>query len=181
MTREEGPGSWALVVALLALLALGAGGPLLSGAPGGPSAPLELAAWRGAPDLDGPTIRDVRAVPPLARPGESVSLVAVITDPDGVQASWVLIEAPDVDLNMTLVAFGDTWYLNRSWQTPGVYGFQVWAQDGAGNLSTAPGSFQVQASLAGTLALVVLLGTLLAVGAGAILFLLVRRGSGRRG
>ena len=181
MTFEGGPGSWAIVLALLALLVFGAGGPLLSGAHGGPSEPSDPAAWRGAPDIHGPTIRDVRSIPPLARPGERVSLGAVITDPDGVQAAWVLIEAPDVDLNITLVPFGDTWYLNRSWQTPGVYGFQIWAQDGEGNLSMVPGSFHVQASLAGTFALVLLIGTLFTVGAGAVLFLLFHRGSGRRG
>ncbi len=181
MTSEDGPGSWAIVLALLAFLVFAAGGPFLSDAHGGPSERSDPAAWRGAPDLQGPAIREVRSIPPLARPGESVSLGAVITDPDGVQAVWVLIEAPDVDLNMTLVPFGDTWYLNRSWQTPGVYGFQIWAQDGAGNLSMALGSFQVQASLAGTFALVLLLGTLFAVGAGGVLVLLIRRGSGRRG
>ncbi len=181
MTSEGGPGSWATVLALLALLVFGAGGPLLSGVHGSPSEPSDPAAWRGAPDLHGPTIRDVRSIPPLARPGEGVSLGAVITDPDGVQAAWVLIEAPDVDLNITLVPFGDTWYLNRSWQTLGVYGFQIWAQDGEGHLSMAPGSFQVQASLARTFALVLLLGTLFAVGAGAALVLLIHRGSGRRG
>ncbi|MEE9173577.1 MAG: hypothetical protein V3U30_01215, partial [Thermoplasmata archaeon] len=141
LTSEEGPGSWAIVLALLVLLVFGAGEPLLSGAHGGPSEPSDPVAWRGAPDLHGPTIRDVRSVPPLARPGERVSLGAVITDTDGVQAAWVLIDAPDVDLNITLVPFGDTWYLNRSWQTPGVYRFQIWAQDGEENLSMAPGSF----------------------------------------
>ncbi len=181
MTSEEGPGSWPIVLALLVLLVFGAGEPLLSGAHGGPSEPSDPVAWRGAPDLHGPTIRDVRSVPPLARPGERVSLGAVITDTDGVQAAWVLIDAPDVDLNITLVPFGDTWYLNRSWQTPGVYRFQIWAQDGEENLSMVPGSFHVQASLAGTFALVLLLGTLFTVGAGAILFLLFHRSSGRRG
>ncbi|MFQ5553656.1 MAG: hypothetical protein ACE5EW_08100, partial [Thermoplasmata archaeon] len=57
----------------------------------------------------------------------------------------------------------------------GVYRFEIFAQDGAGNLNAAAGSFQVQDSLAGPFALVVLFGTLLGVGAGAFAFLLLRR------
>ncbi|MFQ5986803.1 MAG: hypothetical protein ACE5KQ_05540 [Thermoplasmata archaeon] len=168
--RSSRRASW-----LALLLIMGGSGSLLEGAAGALPLPASSPEWQESADVVGPTIQDVRATPPLARPGEVVSLEARITDPSGVQAAWVLIEAPDVDLNVTLVASGDLWFLNRSWESQGVYRFEILAQDGAGNVNTAIGSFQVQDSLAGAFALLVLFGTLLGVGAGALAYLLVRR------
>lgn len=147
----------------------------------GPSAPVKARDRQAPVDREGPLIQDVRAIPPVARPGEVVSLGARITDSSGVRSAWVRIQAPDVDLNVTLVASGDAWFLNRSWETRGGYGFEIGAQDGVGNLNTATGSFQVLDSLAGTFGLVILLGTLVAVGAGALAYLWIRyRTLGRR-
>ncbi len=156
------------------LLLLLVEGSLLAGTGGAPLLPDSTLARQGGPDQEGPTIADVRATPPRARPGEMVSLGATITDASGVRAAWVRIEGPGLDLNVTLVAFGATWFLNRSWETTGVYRFDVGAQDGAGNINTAPGSFHVQDSLAGTFGLVLLFGTLFAVGAGAFVVLWIR-------
>ena len=137
--------------------------------------PIGTQAGPAGPDPEGPSISNVRATPPLARPFETVSIGAVITDPSGIPSAWVRIEGPGVNLNVTLVAFGDMWFLNRSWESVGGYAFEIGAVDGDGNINTAAGSFQVQDSLANTFGLVVLLGTLLAVGSGAIIVLWFRR------
>ncbi len=167
-----------LSVAAFTLLTLVACAPL-GGQPAvadhAPTLGPDTMARQAGPDLEGPSIVNVRASPPLARPGEIVSLGAVITDPSGVSVAWVRIEGPGVDLNVTLVAFGDAWFLNRSWETPGGYAFEIGAQDGVGNVNAAAGRFQIQESLANTFGLVVLLGTLLAVGAGALVVLWFRR------
>ncbi|MFQ5553583.1 MAG: hypothetical protein ACE5EW_07715, partial [Thermoplasmata archaeon] len=105
---------------LALLLIMGGSGSLLEGAADDLPLSARSPEWQKSADVVGPTVQDVRANPPLARPGEVVSLEARITDPSGVQAAWVLIEAPDVDLNVTLVAFGDLWFLNRSWESLGV-------------------------------------------------------------
>lgn len=162
-----------LLAALLAPFPLGA----VSGTVPGASASSLGAPDRKAPaDGEGPTIRQVRASPPVARPGETVSLAAEITDPSGVLAAWVLVEGPEVDLNITLVPFGETWYLNRSWEAPGGYLFHIGAEDGAGNVSMATGSFQVQGSLMDTFAAVLVIGTLLVAGAAGVIFLVLQRG-----
>lgn len=95
-------------------------------------------------DFEGPSIRDITAFPAVAGVGESVSLSATITDPSGVSAAWVVIAGPEVMLNSTLVPFGDRWVLNRTWEAPGTYEFEIWAQDGAGNFNMALGSFEIQ-------------------------------------
>lgn len=104
-----------------------------------------------------------------------MSLGAAITDPSGVGGAWVRIEGPGVDLNVTLVGFGDMWFLNRSWEMTGAYDFEIGAQDTIGNVNAAIGSFQVRDSLADTFGLVVLLGTLLGVGGGTLAVLWYRR------
>lgn len=160
---------------LLLTITLLVEGSVLAGTEGAPRLLGGPMARQGGLDLEGPTIVDVRATPSRSRPGEVVSLGATITDASGVRAAWVRIEGPGLDLNVTLVPFGASWFLNRSWETPGVYRFAIGAQDGAGNINTAPGSFHVQDSLAGTLGLVLLYGTLLAAGPGAFIVLWVRR------
>ena len=126
-------------------------------------------------DLDGPSITGVLASPGVVRPGETVSIGATITDPSGVEIAWIVVEGPDVTLNITLVRFGDRWFLNRSWEAAGSYRFVIGAEDGVGNVHTEAGSFQVQDSLAGTFGLVVLLGTLFTVGSGTLVYLWIHR------
>lgn len=145
-----------------------------------PSGPL---MWRfltsGVADLEGPAIGDVVASPSVARPGEMVSVGATITDPSGVAAAWVVVRFPDVTLNLTLVRFGDRWYLNRSWEAPGTYQFEIGAQDGAGNLNTAAGGFQIRVPGPDPLLIVAIAGSL--AGGVALLvayFLFRRRGKG---
>lgn len=159
---------------LLLLVLLVVEGSPFEGTDGAPLLLVSTIARQGGLDQEGPTIVDVRATPPRAHPGEMVSLGATITDASGVRAAWVRVEGPGLDLNVTLVGFGASWFLNRSWETTGVYRFDIGAQDGAGNINTAPGSFHVQDSLAGTFGLVLLLGTLLAAGAGALVVLWIR-------
>ncbi len=132
-------------------------------------------------DLDGPSITGLLASPSVAQPGETVSIGATIVDPSGVAIAWIVVEGPDVTLNITLVRFGDRWFLNRSWEAAGSYRLVIGAQDGVGNVQTADGSFQVQDSLAGTFGLVVLLGTLLTVGSGALVYLWIHRIRARKG
>ncbi len=129
----------------------------------------------GVSDVDSPSITEVSVSPSVARPGEFVSIGATITDSSGVASAWIVVEGPDVILNITLVQFGDRWFLNRSWEAAGTYEFVIGAQDMVGNVNTTPGSFRVEESLAGTFGLLVLYGTLLALGAGGLVYLWIRR------
>lgn len=160
------------LLGVLGLVVLGIGDELLGSGEGAPPSDREL---QDALDDEGPAIRNVRATPPVAFPDEVISLGATITDPSGVMAAWILIETPAVGLNITLVRFGDEWFLNRSWETPGAYRFQIWAEDGLGNLSMASGDFQVQASLMNTFAAILLIGSLLVAGGALFTFLWLRR------
>jgi hypothetical protein len=129
----------------------------------------------GVSDVDGPSITEVRVAPTVAEPGQIVSIGATIVDESTVADAWVAIEGPGLMLNVTLVQFGDQWFLNRSWDMAGTYRFTIGARDVVGNVNTVSGSFQVAESLAGTFGLLVLFGTLLAVGAGALVYLWIRR------
>ncbi|MEE9163514.1 MAG: Ig-like domain-containing protein, partial [Thermoplasmata archaeon] len=129
----------------------------------------------GVSDVDSPSITGILVSPSLARPGEVVSISATITDSNDVASAWIVVAGPDVTLNITLVQFGDQWFLNRSWEAVGTYEFVIGAQDVVGNVNTASGTFAVQESLAGTFGLLVLLGTPLAVGVGVLVFLWIRR------
>ena len=135
----------------------------------------------GVVDLDGPSINGLEASPSVTQPGEIVSIGATITDPSGVTEAWVLVEGSDLTLNLTLVQFGSQWFLNRSWEAAGTYQIEIGARDGVGNVNTAGGSFQVQETLGSTIGLVVLLGTLAALGAGGIVYLWIRRKPARKG
>ena len=129
----------------------------------------------GVSDVDGPSITGILVAPSVARPGEIVSIEVTITDSSGVASAWIVVEGPDVILNITLVRFGDRWFLNRSWEPAGTYQFVIGAQDVVGNVNTAPGGFRVEESLAGTFGLLVLFGTLLGVGGGALVYLWISR------
>ncbi|MEE8198856.1 MAG: hypothetical protein V3R48_04005, partial [Thermoplasmata archaeon] len=126
-------------------------------------------------DEDSPSITGILVSPRVARPGEFVSIGATITDSSGVASAWIVVAGPDVILNITLVQFGDQWFLNRSWEAVGTYEFVIGAQDVVGNVNTASGSFSIEESLAGTFGLLVLLGTPLAVGVGVLVYLWIRR------
>ena len=129
----------------------------------------------GVSDEDSPSITGILVSPRVARPGEFVSIGATITDSSGVASAWIVVAGPDVSLNITLVQFGDQWFLNRSWEVVGTYEFVIGAQDVVGNVNTASGSFSIEESLAGTFGLLVLLGTPLAVGVGVLVYLWIRR------
>ena len=91
-----------------------------------------------------PTISVVAVNPDPQVPGGTVNISAQATDNVAVTNVSVHIVGPSFDANLTMTRLGpSSFYLSRSFMSAGTYAFTVWARDGAGNVQSRQGSFEI--------------------------------------
>jgi len=98
----------------------------------------------GAADTVSPTVTLALANPGVQSEGGNVNITAVVNDDTGVSRVSAHVVGPLFDTNLTMAqAGGNLWYANESFFAKGAYDFTVWATDGAGNIGSRSGSFEV--------------------------------------
>ncbi len=111
----------------------------------------ELTSYRyqaGGADTTSPVITDPKAVPPIQLAGMTVRISANVTDNVGVASVYAVVRLPTmVDVIVPMEPVGGDLYANTSaWTVVGIYRFEVWASDAAGNIARANGSFEIIAA-----------------------------------
>lgn len=98
------------------------------------------------PDTTAPTVESVSATPPVQDPDAPVNITANVQDDIGIGGVSADIVGPSFEANLTMsLASGATWFVERSYGTPGTYAVTVWATDTAGNLASRSGGFTISA------------------------------------
>ncbi|MBI4415912.1 MAG: Ig-like domain-containing protein [Euryarchaeota archaeon] len=98
-----------------------------------------------AADTTPPTIANVAATPATQASGGVVTISATITDDAAVSSVRVNVTSPDsTTTNETMAAGPNDVYSHAAAYTGvGMYTFVIWVIDGAGNVASASGSFEV--------------------------------------
>ena len=95
-------------------------------------------------DLTSPVVSPITATPATQSEGGPVNLTAMVTDDVGVGGVTAHVTGPLLDVNLSMAnSGGNVWYTNRTYGAQGSYSAIVWATDGAGNLASRGGSFEI--------------------------------------
>ncbi len=97
-------------------------------------------------DFTAPSISDVISNPEIQDIFDNVNISATISDNYDLYGVWLNISYPDgSSINITMnETLGSIFYLNKSYDQPGVYNFTIWANDTSNNWNFENGSFSIQ-------------------------------------
>lgn len=91
-------------------------------------------------DNDGPEISNVQADPPIQFRGYYINISALVTDNIEVNEVYLYLTFPDMsneNYDITNSNIDDTYYLNITYDMPGVYTYHIWADDTSDNANVS--------------------------------------------
>jgi len=99
-------------------------------------------------DTIAPVITNEVASPALAEIGAAVTIRADVTDDGEIWDVNAHVQGPSTNVNLTMSLSAGTWTAARTYSASGLYSFDVWAIDRAGNPAFKTGSFSVRDRIA---------------------------------